>query len=52
MRGEGGNGAIYPAMANAVMALKVSGSDIDDPDMVRGIKAIEDLVVENEKESS
>jgi len=51
MRGEGGNGAIYPAMANAVMALKVSGSGLDDPDMVRGIKAIEDLVVENEIES-
>ena len=51
MRGEGGIGAIYPAMANAVMALKVLGNDPSDPDLARGIQAIEDLVLENEKET-
>ena len=42
MQGEGGIGAIYPAMANAVMALKVLDYPQDDPDFVRGVKAIED----------
>jgi squalene-hopene/tetraprenyl-beta-curcumene cyclase len=51
MRGEGGIGAIYPAMANAVMALKVLGNDPSDPDLARGIQAIEDLVLENGKET-
>lgn len=46
MRGEGGIGAIYPAMANAVMALKLLGSDESDPDMARGLRAIEDLIME------
>ncbi|MCC7412788.1 MAG: squalene--hopene cyclase [Gammaproteobacteria bacterium] len=46
MRGEGGIGAIYPAMANAVMALKVIGAEADDADYVRGVQAIEDLVLE------
>ena len=35
MRGEGGIGAIFPAMANAVMALKVLGNDLNDPDLAR-----------------
>lgn len=47
MRGAGGIGAIYPAMANAVMALKVLGNDMSDPDLARGIQAIEDLVLDN-----
>lgn len=47
MRGEGGIGAIFPAMANAVMALKVLGSDSKDPDIVRGVKAIEELLIED-----
>jgi squalene-hopene/tetraprenyl-beta-curcumene cyclase len=51
MRGEGGIGAIFPAMANAVMALKVLGYDMEDPDMKRGYQAIEDLVLENETET-
>ena len=46
MRGEGGIGAIFPAMANAVMALKVLGYPDDHPDVVRGIKAIEDMLVD------
>ena len=51
MQGEGGIGAIYPAMANAVMALKVLDYPQDDPDFVRGVKAIEDLVPDGESES-
>lgn len=51
MRGEGGIGAIFPAMANAVMALHVLGYDRNDPDMARGLQAIEDLVLENPDET-
>ena len=47
MRGEGGIGAIYPAMANAVMALKLLDCKADDPDLVRGVQAIEDLIMED-----
>ncbi len=46
MQGEGGVGAIFPAMANAVMALKVLGYPDDDPDVVRGIKSVDDLLVD------
>lgn len=45
MQGDGGIGAIYPAMANAVMALKSLGHGADDPDYQRGLAAIEDLMV-------
>ena len=51
MRGEGGIGAIFPAMANAVYALKLLGCDATDPDMKRGIQAIEDLVLEEETQT-
>ena len=51
MRGEGGIGAIFPAMANAVYALKLLGYDVSDPDMKRGIQAIEDLVIEEETQT-
>ena len=51
MRGEGGIGAIFPAMANAVMALKVLGYPDDHPDVARGIQAIEDLLVTHGDES-
>ncbi len=51
MKGEGGIGAIFPAMANAVMALKVLGYRDDHPDFVRGMQAIEDLLVHGEEES-
>ena len=47
MRGEGGIGAIFPAMANAVYALKLLGCDLNDPDLQRGVQAIEDLVIED-----
>lgn len=51
MRGEGGIGAIFPAMANACMALKVLGASPEDRDFVRGMQAIEDLVLENPDET-
>ena len=51
MRGKGGIGAIFPAMANAVMALKIMGCEANDADLVRGIQAIEDLVLENPDET-
>jgi squalene-hopene/tetraprenyl-beta-curcumene cyclase len=50
MKGEGGIGAIFPAMANAVMALKLRGCTEDDPDFLRGYMAIQDLVVEKQDE--
>ena len=46
MQGEGGIGAIFPAMANAVMALKVLGYAPDDPEYARGLKSLDDLVLE------
>ncbi len=45
MQGEGGIGAIFPAMAYAVMALKVLGCKNDDADFMRGITAIDDLLM-------
>ncbi len=45
MQGDGGIGAIFPAMANAVMALKVLGCQDDDSDFTRGIAAIDDLLM-------
>jgi len=51
MKGEGGLGAIFPAMANAVMALRVMGYPDDHPDMVRGLKAIDDLLVDHGDEA-
>tara|TARA_B100000674_G_scaffold122602_1_gene93724 strand:+ start:3845 stop:5923 length:2079 start_codon:yes stop_codon:yes gene_type:complete len=50
-KGPGGIGAIYPAIANAAMALRLLGAEDDDPDFVRQMKAIEDLVLDEEKET-
>lgn len=49
--GQGGIGAIFPAMANAVMALKVLGYPDSHPDVARGIQAIDDLVVDKGHEA-
>ncbi len=46
LNGEDGLGAIYPAMANAVMAMDVLGFAKDDPRLVTAKHAIELLVVE------
>ena len=49
-KGKGGVGAIYPAMANAAVALRSLGAPEDDPDFIRTMQAIEDLVLEKEDE--
>lgn len=51
MQGDGGIGAIYPAMANAVMALKALGCGDDDPDYLRGLRAIDNLLIHGEPEA-
>ena len=51
MQGEGGIGAIFPAMANAVMALRVLGHPQSDPDFRRGMKAVDDLLLDRGEES-
>jgi squalene-hopene/tetraprenyl-beta-curcumene cyclase len=50
-KGKGGIGAIYPAMANAAMALRVLGASEDDEDLLRTVQAIEDLVLDGETET-
>lgn len=45
--GEGGLGAIYPAMAGAAMALHVLGRPLDDPLLARALAALERLVLED-----
>lgn len=45
MKGSGGLGAIYPAMANSVMALHCLGYANDDPLVVKAMQEIEDLEV-------
>ncbi len=47
LNGEDGLGAIFPAMANAVMALHALGRDGDDPDYVMARRAIDKLLVFN-----
>ncbi|MEM7722161.1 MAG: squalene--hopene cyclase [Pseudomonadota bacterium] len=51
LNGRHGLGAIYPAMANAVMALHVLGRPADDPDLATAWAAIEDLLVDREGET-
>ncbi|MHB1285332.1 MAG: squalene--hopene cyclase [Leptospirales bacterium] len=46
MKGEGGLGAIYPAMANSVLALRLAGYHQDHPLVQRAIQSIDDLVFE------
>lgn len=46
MKGEGGLGAIYPAMANSVVALKCMGHPDGDPLVEQAFKSIEDLEVQ------
>ena len=50
-KGTGGIGAIYPAMANTAMALRELGASADDPDLLRTLQAIEDLVLDGEDET-
>lgn len=45
--GDGGIGGIFPAMVNAVEALRVLGRSDNDPDALRGAKAVEDLLADH-----
>jgi len=45
LKGSGGLGAIYPAMANSIMALQCLGYSADDPLVVKALREIEDLEV-------
>ena len=50
-QGKGGLGAIYPAMANAAVAMRCLGASETDPDFVRTMQAVEDLVLDKEDET-
>jgi squalene-hopene/tetraprenyl-beta-curcumene cyclase len=50
-KGKGGIGAIFPAIANAAMALRLLGAAPDDPDFVRSVQAIEDLVLDGDDDA-
>ncbi len=45
LRGEGGLGAIYPAMANSVIALRCLGYAVDHPQVMKALREIEALEV-------
>lgn len=45
MRGSGGLGAIYPAMANSVVALRCLGYGVEHPLVVKALREIEALEV-------
>ncbi|HTX54013.1 MAG TPA: squalene--hopene cyclase [Candidatus Baltobacteraceae bacterium] len=47
--GPGGMGGIFPAMANAVVALTCLGYELSSPEVKRGLSAIEDLCLEDEE---
>jgi squalene-hopene/tetraprenyl-beta-curcumene cyclase len=49
--GDGGIGGIFPAMVNAVIAFKLRGAEDNDPDLVRTVKAIDELVIESDVEA-
>lgn len=45
IKGSGGLGAIYPAMANSIMALQCLGYHVDDPLVGKALREIEDLEI-------
>ena len=49
MEGEGGLGAIYPAMANSVVALRCLGYGLDHPVLRKALEEIEALEVETDE---
>ncbi len=51
LNGEDGIGAIYPAMANAVMAFDSLGYGKDHPDLMIAKKAVYKLITESEQEA-
>ena len=48
LNGQDGLGAIYPAMANAVMAYRALGYADDHPDMITARDAVENLLTERD----
>lgn len=46
LNGDSGLGAIYPAMANAVMMFDVLGRSVEDPERAQARRALEGLVLE------
>ena len=46
MQGEGGLGGIYPAMANALIALVCRGYSLDSPEVRKGLAALEGLCID------
>lgn len=51
MRCDNGIGAIFPPMVNCLITLSVLGYSKDHPDMARGIKALDDLLLDKGDES-
>jgi squalene-hopene/tetraprenyl-beta-curcumene cyclase len=47
MRGSGGLGAIYPAMANSVIALRCLGYPVDHPLVEKAVSEIDELEVDH-----
>ncbi|HJT19601.1 MAG TPA: squalene--hopene cyclase [Nitrospira sp.] len=45
IKGTGGLGAIYPAMANSIVALRCLGYQVDDPLVRKALQEIEDLEI-------
>ena len=45
LKGSGGLGAIYPAMANSIVALRCLGYQVDDPLVRKALHEIESLEV-------
>ena len=45
LKGSGGLGAIYPAMANSIVALRCLGYEVDDPLVQKALREIESLEV-------
>ncbi len=50
-RGEGGLGAIFPAMVNAYLALQLEGHGRDHPLVITQRRAIDDLVIDDGEEA-
>jgi len=48
-QGAGGLGAIYPAMANSIIALRCLGYEVEHPIVARAFKQIESLEVEDDR---
>jgi squalene-hopene/tetraprenyl-beta-curcumene cyclase len=45
IKGSGGLGAIYPAMANSIVALRCLGYQVDDPLIQKALREIEELEI-------